>query len=94
MEAMAGSIFFVCAFYFLIFLCVFIASIVSYTICGAAIGAIPLMCGMLRKKKGLGWIGFAVCFALYWMNGLLLAQIASVVFTFLIVKDNKNESVE
>ena len=92
MEPVAAIM--VLAIYFFLFLFVMITSLVSSVIYGAAIGAIPLICGLLKKKKGLGWIGFAVCFVLYWMNGFLLAQIASAIFTFFIVKDSKKEIEE
>ena len=92
MEAIAGI--FVFGIYFLIFLFVIITSLVSSVIYSAAVGAIPLMCGLIKKKKALAWIGFAVCFAIYWCNGFLLAQIASIVFTYFIIKDEKKEIAE
>ena len=87
-------ILFVVIFYVALFLFALIASLVSSAICGAAVGAIPLMCGIVRKKPGLGWIGFAVCFVLYLTSGFLLAQIASALFTFFIVKKNRKKIEE
>ena len=87
MEVIA--ILFVFVFYFAM-ICIAVAmSILSQLIFAVAIGAIPLMCGLVKKKKGLAWIGFGVAIALYWLIGFLPAQIASIVFTFFIVKDKK-----
>ena len=82
------ALFFV-VIYFLAILGAIIASIISSFVMAIAIGAIPLMCGFIKKKKALGCIGFAACFVLYLLYGFYLAQIASIVFTFFIVKDKK-----
>lgn len=89
MELIAGI--FVLAIYFCVFLFAIITSLVSSVIYGIAVGAIPLICGLCCKKQALGWIGFAVCFALYWLHGFFLAQIASAIFVFIIVKNCKKE---
>ena len=87
MEVIA--ILFVFVFYLAMIGIAVAISILSQLIFAAAIGAIPLMCGLVKKKKGLAWIGFGVAIALYWLIGFLPAQIASIVFTFFIVKDKK-----
>ena len=92
MEVISGI--FVLAIYFLVFLFILITSLVSSVFYGLAIGAIPLICGFFCKKKGLGWIGLAVCFALYWLHGLFLAQIASAIFVVCILKSRKKEIAE
>ena len=55
-----------------------------------SIGAIPAICGIFCKKKTLGWIGFAACSVLAMVVGAIPAQIASIIFTVLIVKDSQN----
>ena len=92
MEVIA--ILFVFGFYFAIIGIAVIISILSQLIFGAAIGAIPLMCGLIKKKKALAWIGFGAAIALYWLVGFLPAQIASIVFTYFIIKDEKKEIAE
>ena len=80
--------------YLVLIIYLFISSLVTTAICAVAIGVIPLICGLCCKKKALGWVGFAVCLALYWMNGFFLAQLASIIFTFFIVKDGKKKLTE
>lgn len=92
MEVIA--ILFVFVFYFAIIGIAVAISILSQLLFAATIGAIPLMCGLVKKKKGLAWIGFGVAIALYWLIGFLPAQIASAVFTYLIIKDEKKEIAE
>ena len=82
-------ILFVFIFYLLMIAVAVVSSLVTSILVGIAIGAIPAMCGMMKKKSALGWIGFAACFVLYWMYGFLPAQIASIAFTFFIVKEKK-----
>ena len=80
---------FVLGLYLMCIATAIIASLISNLLIGVAIGAIPLMCGFIKKKQSLGWGGFAASIALYWFFGFWLAQIASAIFTFLIVKDRK-----
>ena len=89
MEALIGL--FVLAIYFVLFLFLIVSSIITSIIYGFAVGAIPLLCGFLKKKKGFGFAGFFVCAALYWVCGFFLAQIAAAVFVLLIVKEKSKE---
>ena len=85
---------FVFLFYLLMIGVAVISSLISQLFIGVAIGAIPVMCGFVKKKQGLGWAGLALSVVLYWFFGFWLAQIASAVFTFLIIKDDKKEIAE
>lgn len=89
MELLAPLI--VLVIYLLIFAFVLVSSFISTLIYGAIIGAIPLMCGLMTKKKTLGWVGFFVSFALYWFSGFLLAQLASALFVYFILREAKKE---
>ena len=67
-----------------------VVSIIESIVLGALVGAAPLICGLnIADKKKLGIIGFIVCIATYVVFGLFFALIASLIFTYLIVKANK-----
>ena len=77
-------------FYFLIFAVTLLISAITTIIVGSMIGAVPLMCGLtFREKKTLGIIGFIACLAAYWMVGLFWSIVACLIFTYLIIKDQK-----
>ena len=80
-------------FYFLIFAVTLLVSAITTIIVGSMIGAVPLMCGLtFREKKMLGMIGFIACLVAYWMVGLFWAIVACLIFTYLIIKDQKKAS--
>lgn len=90
-EVMAPLIFMI--LYMLIIFTVlvisFISSLITTFLSAVVVGAIPLMCGLMKKKKGLGIVGFLISFILFFFHGLILAQLAAGIFVFFILKEKK-----
>ena len=78
-------------FYMVIMLSVLVISFITSIISSLLFGAIPLMCGIMKKKKALGIVGFIVSAVLCFFHGAVLAQLASAVFVFLIIREKKEE---
>ena len=60
-------------------------------IAGAAIGAIPAICGAIKGKIGLAIGGFFACLAAGLILGMILAIPVCAVFLFLIFKNNRKK---
>ena len=78
-------------FYLAIILFVLVVSFITSVISALLFGAIPLMCGIMKNKKTLGIVGFIVSSVLCFFHGAVLAQLASAVFVFLIIREKKEE---
>ena len=78
-------------FYLAMILFVLVVSFITSVISALLFGAIPLMCGIMKNKKTLGIVGFIVSSVLCFFHGAVLAQLASAVFVFLIIREKKEE---
>lgn len=56
---------------------------------GAFIGAIPAICGAVKRKRTLAIAGFVTCIASSLLLGLILSLPTCAVFTFFIFKKSK-----
>ena len=69
-----------------------IGAIIGSLLSGALVGAIPAICGAIKRKLGLAIGGFFACLVSSVLLGLILSVPVCAVFLFLIFKkENKNE---
>ena len=64
-------------------------AIVGSLLTGLAIGAVPLICGIIKRKIGLAIGGFFACVVSAFILGALLAIPVAGLFVFLIFKKPK-----
>jgi len=65
-----------------------LSMILGAIITGGIIGAIPLICGAIKGKIGLGLAAFAACVICQAILGILLSLPCCGVFLFFIFKNN------
>ena len=65
-------------------------AIIGSIISGAAVGAVPAICGAIKHKLGLAIGGFFACLVASLLLGLILSVPTCAVFLFLIFKKTKN----
>ncbi len=70
----------------------FIAILIGGIIGGIMVGAVPAICGAIKRKPGLAVGGFFACFGANILLGLLLSAPLCVLFTILIFRKGKDET--
>ena len=66
-----------------------IGAIVGSIVSGAIVGAIPMVCGIKKKKLGLAIGGFFACLVASFLLGLILSVPVCAVFLIFILKKDK-----
>ncbi len=64
-------------------------AIIGSILSGAAVGAVPAICGAIKQKIGLAIGGFFACIVASFLLGLILSVPTCAVFLFLIFKKPK-----
>ena len=65
-------------------------AIIGSILSGAAVGAVPAICGAIKHKIGLAIGGFFACLVASFLLGLILSVPTCAVFLFLIFKKEKS----
>lgn len=68
--------------------------IIGALLMGAAVGAVPAICGAVKGKIGLAIGGFFACLVGQFVLGLILSIPVCAVFLFLIFKKKKADKSE
>lgn len=66
--------------------------ILGALITGAFLGTIPLLLGLVRKKKDLAIIGLIACIASSFIAGIILSVPLSILFVILILFTGRKQS--